>query len=87
MDFVEQLPDRPVSDHPNLVTARGLRRIDEEIRSNRQALATAQSEGDRTMIARSMRELRYWTTRRGSAQLVRSLPLRCAGILWGSCQA
>ncbi len=74
MDFVEQLPDRPVSEHPNLVTARGLKLIDDEVRSNRQALATAQSGGDRTMIARCMRELRYWTTRRGSAQLVEPPP-------------
>ena len=30
-DAVEELPDRPISPHPNLVTAEGLARIEAEV--------------------------------------------------------
>ncbi len=70
LDFVEELPDRPVSPHPNLVTARGLALIDCKISALRQTLAGATADGDRTAIARASRDLRYWTARRASAQLV-----------------
>ena len=67
------LPDRPVSPHPNLVTAAGLDAIEAELAAARAAYAAAQSEGgvsaDRTAMARATRDLRYWSARRGSAQL------------------
>ena len=67
------LPDRPVSAHPNLVTATGLAAIDAELASARAAYAQAQAEGgisaDRTAMARATRDLRYWGARRGNAQL------------------
>ena len=67
------LPDRPVSTHPNLVTATGLAAIDAELASARAAYAAAQAEGgisaDRTAMARATRDLRYWSARRGNAQL------------------
>jgi transcription elongation GreA/GreB family factor len=67
------LPDRPVSAHPNLVTATGLAAIEAELASARAAYAAAQAEGgiaaDRTAMARATRDLRYWSARRGSAQL------------------
>ena len=67
------LPDRPVSAHPNLVTASGLAAIEAELAAARAAYAAAQSEGgisaDRTAMARATRDLRYWSARRGSAQL------------------
>jgi len=68
------LPDRPVSAHPNLVTPRGLELIEAELAAARAAYAEAQSSGgiaaDRTAMARATRDLRYWSARRGSAQLV-----------------
>ncbi|CAN7420073.1 transcription elongation factor GreA [Phenylobacterium sp. LjRoot225] len=68
------LPDRPISPHPNLVTASGLAAIEAELAAARAAYAQAQSEGgisaDRTAMARATRELRYWSARRGSAQLM-----------------
>jgi len=68
------LPDRPISSHPNLVTASGLAAIEAALAAARQAYAAAQAgggvEGDRTAMARATRELRYWSSRRGSAQLV-----------------
>jgi transcription elongation GreA/GreB family factor len=62
-DSVEELPERPVSPHPNAVTPRGLRLIDEEIDRLRKVLAHAQHD-----IARASRDLRYWTQRRSTAQ-------------------
>ena len=67
------LPDRPVSGHPNLVTASGLAAIEAELAAARAAYGAAQSEGgisaDRTAMARATRDLRYWGARRASAQL------------------
>jgi transcription elongation GreA/GreB family factor len=67
------LPDRPISSHPNLVTASGLAAIEAELAAARTAYATAQAEGgvssDRTAMARATRDLRYWSARRASAQL------------------
>lgn len=67
------LPDRPISQHPNLVTASGLAHIEAELAAAREAYARAQAEGgisaDRTAMARATRDLRYWSARRGSAQL------------------
>ena len=67
------LPDRPVSTHPNLVTASGLAAIEAQLAAARAAYARAQSEGgisaDRTAMARATRDLRYWSQRRASAQL------------------
>src|SRR5262245_55802593 len=69
-DAVEELPDRPISPHPNLVTAEGLARIEAEVTRLQQEHAAAQAANDRTALARSARDLRYWTARRASAQLV-----------------
>ena len=67
------LPDRPVSPHPNLVTASGLAAIEAELAKAQAAYAAAQTEGgisgDRTAMARATRDLRYWSARRASAQL------------------
>lgn len=67
------LPDRPISPHPNLVTASGLAAIEDELAAARAAYAAAQAEGgisaDRTAMARATRDLRYWSARRASAQL------------------
>jgi transcription elongation GreA/GreB family factor len=67
------LPDRPISPHPNLVTASGLEAIEAELAAARAAYAAAQAEAgisaDRTAMSRATRDLRYWSSRRGSAQL------------------
>ena len=68
------LPDRPISSHPNLVTLSGLARIEAALADARAAYAAAQAAGsietDRTPMARAARDLRYWSARRASAQLV-----------------
>ncbi|MFN4142291.1 transcription elongation factor GreA [Aestuariivirga sp.] len=69
-DQPEELPERPVSSNPNVVTPRGLKLIDQEIDSSRRLLAQGQGEADKSAIARASRDLRYWMQRRGSAQIV-----------------
>ncbi|RAK56531.1 transcription elongation factor GreA [Phenylobacterium deserti] len=72
------LPDRPVSPHPNLVTSSGLAAIEAELAAARAAYAAAQAQGgvsaDRTAMARATRDLRYWSQRRASAQLTEPEP-------------
>lgn len=67
------LPDRPVSPHPNLVTPEGLAQLDSALEAARAAYAAAQvgdkTRGDRTAMARATRDLRYYSARRASAQL------------------
>ena len=68
------LPDRPISPHPNLVTPGGLVQLEAALASARAAYAAAQAGGevmaDRTAMARATRDLRYYGARRASAQLV-----------------
>jgi transcription elongation GreA/GreB family factor len=68
------LPDRPISPHPNLVTVNGLAQIEAELGVAKAAYAAAQAKGDieadRTAMARATRDLRYWSARRASAHLV-----------------
>lgn len=79
--FAADLPDRPISSHPNLVTAEGLAQIEAELAAARAAYAATQSaggaaDGDRTAMARATRDLRYWSSRRASAQLLERDPSR-----------
>jgi transcription elongation GreA/GreB family factor len=69
-DAVEELPDRPISPHPNLVTPEGLAHIEAEVARLQQEHAAAHEANDRAALARVARDLRYWTARRASAQLV-----------------
>ena len=72
------LPDRPISPHPNLVTRSGLAAIEDALSQARTAYAAAQASGsieaDRTAMARATRDLRYWSARRATAQLVETEP-------------
>ena len=76
------LPDRPVSPHANLVTPEGLAAIEAELALARAASASAQRvhfKDDRTPLARATRDLRYWSSRRATAQLV--VPTQDGGIV------
>ncbi len=72
------LPDRPISPHTNLVTQEGLASLDEALAAARAAHRAAQSAGavqaDRSAMAQATRDLRYYSSRRASAQLVEPLP-------------
>ncbi|SDR47025.1 Transcription elongation factor, GreA/GreB family [Rhizobiales bacterium GAS191] len=69
-DIFDELPDRPISPHPNFVTAEGLAAIEAEFARLQQDYALAKAEGDRARIAAVARDLRYWTARRASAQVL-----------------
>lgn len=71
-DVPEAFAERPVSPHPNIVTPRGLRLIDAEIDRLRKAHGEAQSAGEKSLMVRLSRDLRYWTQRRATAQVVTS---------------
>ena len=81
------LPDRPISPHANLVTASGLAAIEQAFADARAAYAAAQKDGgistDRTAMARATRDLRYWSARRGSAQLTQPAALEDDKVLFG----
>ena len=68
------LPDRPISPHPNLVTSAGLAALDAALAAARAAYQAAQERGDvrtdRSAMAIATRDLRYYSIRRASAQLV-----------------
>jgi transcription elongation GreA/GreB family factor len=67
-----ELPERIISSQPNLVTAEGLAAIDAEIDQHSRRHSEAIAADDRDAAARAARELRYWTVRRASAQLMPS---------------
>jgi transcription elongation GreA/GreB family factor len=67
-ETVDALPDRPVSPYPNLVTVEGLAAIEAQLARFDQELARASN--DRAALAAISRELRYWTSRRASAQVL-----------------
>lgn len=66
----EDFPDRAISPHPNLVTAHGLALIEAEIARLEHEQAAAITAQDRSAIARTSRDLRYWTVRRSSAEVI-----------------
>ena len=68
-ETTEELPDRPISSHPNIVSAEGLTTIEANLTRFQQEFARAQRENDRAALAASSRELRYWSSRKASAQV------------------
>jgi transcription elongation GreA/GreB family factor len=78
--FAADLPDRPISTQPNLVTPEGLALIEAELASARAAYSAAQAGGDvaqdRTAMARATRDLRYWSARRATAQVIERDPAK-----------
>lgn len=68
----EDLPDRPIPPHTNFVTPQGLAQIEAEV-ARLQAESAALGPDDKAGHARVSRDLRYWTARRGSAQLVEAV--------------
>lgn len=68
------LPDRPISPRRNLVTRRGWRLIEGQIAHYQGDLARASTAVDREAIGRASRELRYWTARLATAELVEPDP-------------
>jgi transcription elongation GreA/GreB family factor len=65
-----QLPDRPISPHPNFVTRRGLTAIETRVRGLEAERQAARERDDAALRAGIERELRYWSARRASARVV-----------------
>ena len=82
-EVFEDLPDRPVSPHPNLVTPEGLALIDAELARLHSEHAAAQAANDRAALARVGRDLRYWTSRRSTADVV-GAPTNASRVQFGS---
>jgi transcription elongation GreA/GreB family factor len=68
------LPDRPVSPHPNLVTAAGLKAMELQLQAAREACEAAQGIEDtnerRRMAAIPSRDVRYFAERLRTAQII-----------------
>jgi len=68
-EVYDDLPDRPVPLH-NLVTCKGLEMIEAELARPHREHAAAQDADDKPKLAKINRDLRYWTSRRATAQVV-----------------
>ncbi|MBA2124833.1 transcription elongation factor GreA [Hyphomicrobium methylovorum] len=68
-DAVEDLPDRLVSEHRNLVTPEGLTMIEREIERLQVELSAAHESDDRDGVGRANRDLRYWRNRQSTAEV------------------
>ncbi|MGO4572349.1 transcription elongation factor GreA [Microvirga sp. 2TAF3] len=66
----EDLPDRPISPHQNFVTPSGLAQIDAMIEDLRHRLAKAQAAEEKSEVARVSRDLRYWSHRKSTADMI-----------------
>ena len=69
-DVVEALPDRLISEHANLVTREGLAHIEAQVRRLSAEHAAAQAAEDREAVTSTARDLRYWSSRQMSAEVV-----------------
>ena len=69
-DSIEDIGERPVSPHRNLVTPEGLAQIERELEAARVAMAKGEHDRDRRAIALAARDLNYWSARRANAELV-----------------
>ena len=67
------LPDRPISPHPNLVTERGLKALEQQLQEARTAYEAAQATEDanerRRVSAIPTRDVRYFSERLRTAQV------------------
>ena len=81
------LPDRPVSAHPNLVTAAGLQALERQLRQAQEAYEAAQTIEDvnerRRQGAVPLRDARYFAARVRTAQVV-SDPTSIDAVSFGS---
>jgi len=82
-----QLPDRPISPHPNLVTPTGLSLLEARLQEARQALEAAQQVEDvnerRRQSANPSRDVRYFSERLRTAQ-VRATPASLDTVGFGT---
>lgn len=68
-NVIADIGERPVSASRNLVTEQGLGHIEAQLASLREDLAKAEADADRERIATVSRDLRYWQSRRETAEV------------------
>jgi transcription elongation GreA/GreB family factor len=66
----EDLPELAVSPHRNLVTPSGLAQIERTLHRLDSELTDARAAGDKPLVARIERDLRYFRQRKATAELV-----------------
>jgi transcription elongation GreA/GreB family factor len=66
----EAIAELQVSPHRNLVTPSGLAQIEASVERLRAELSAARAADDRAAILRIQRDLRYWSERQRTAELV-----------------
>jgi transcription elongation GreA/GreB family factor len=66
----QDLPELQVSPHRNLVTPAGRRQIEANVERLQAELSAARAAGDRATIARVQRDLRYWSERLRTAEVI-----------------
>ncbi len=81
-EATDELPDRSISPHPNIVTGEGLAAIEANLARFQEEYARAQTQNDRPALAAASRELRYWSFRMASAQ-VAPVPADTARVQFG----
>jgi transcription elongation GreA/GreB family factor len=82
-----QLPDRPISPHPNLVTVAGLKALELQLQQAREAFEATQQIEDvnerRRQAAVPSRDMRYFSARVRTAQVVPD-PVSTDTVAFGS---
>jgi transcription elongation GreA/GreB family factor len=82
-----ELPDRPISPHPNLVTPSGLKALDAAMSAARDAYHASQRIEDlnerRGAVAAASRDMRYFAERLRTAQLMPD-KTECDKVAFGS---
>lgn len=81
-EAVDELPDKLVSAHRNLVTQDGLAMIEAEVARLQVELGEAQQSGERYAIQRVSRDLRYWNARLATAE-VQPPPANTSAVSFG----
>jgi transcription elongation GreA/GreB family factor len=69
-ETVENLPEKLISGHANFVTSQGFDMIEAEVARFQLELAQAQAASDKQAIARVSRDLRYWSDRSRTAEVM-----------------
>src|SRR5260221_10623677 len=65
-----EMPERPVSEHPNDVTEAGLAQIEDALAKASEAYAVAQASADRGALAAAGRDLPHLAARRASRPIL-----------------
>lgn len=68
----QDLPELLVSPHRNLVTLAGLRQTEATVERLQAALSAARAAEDRAAVARIQRDLRYWSGRQRTAEVIKA---------------